>query len=122
VGEDNTDEIIIPVKRFSDFLSGDYNLPGGFSIKDLPAPDLPFAAVATPSAAAAAAPGSNIYFKEKIIDRSVPISGRIVVETVSPDLARVRDYFVQVNREINIPDTRYVDTFLTGGQSEFSEE
>jgi hypothetical protein len=122
VGEDNTDEIIIPVKRFSDFLSGDYNLPGGFSIKDLPAPDLPFAAVATPSAVTAAAPGSNIYFREKVIDRTVPISGRIVVETVSPDLARVRDYFVQVNREINIPDTRYVDTFLTGGQSEFSEE
>lgn len=122
VGEENTDEIIIPVKRFADFLAGDYSLPGGFSIKDLPAPELPFAAVATPSAAAAAPAGSNIYFKEKIIDRTVPISGRITVETVSPDLARVRDYFVQVNREINIPDARYVDTFLTGGNSEFSEE
>jgi len=51
------------------------------------------------------------YITERTIER-VPVEGEIVVRTVAPDYAEVRDYHVKVNREVNRPDSMYVDRNL----------
>lgn len=36
VGENNTTEVIIPVKKLADFLAGQYKLPGGYGVQNIP--------------------------------------------------------------------------------------
>lgn len=109
VGERNTDEVILPVKKIPAFLAGEYKLPGGYSIADIPLPQ--------PGAGLGGMGGGSSF--ERLVEREVPIMGKIQVETVAPELARVREYYVRLNREVNIPDRDMVDTLLRAGKSEF---
>jgi len=109
VGENNTEEVIIPVKKFGDFVSGNYQLPGGYSISDMPAP-----ALSSPS-------GGSTTTIERIVDRTTPVSGEIVVRTIAHELATVEGYQIAVNRQINRQDNRYVDEFLTTKKGEFED-
>ena len=74
-------------------------LPAGYSLSEISAPQ--------------PAPIQREYYSyEKVIERSVPVSGEFTIRTVAPDYADVRDYHIKVNREINRPDNRYVERNL----------
>lgn len=109
VGERNTDEVILPVKKIPAFLAGEYKLPGGYSIADIPLPG--------PGAGLGGMGGGGSL--ERLVEKEVAIMGKIQVEAVAPELVRVREYHVRINREVNIPDRDMVETLLRAGKSEF---
>ena len=108
VGENNTEEVIIPTRRFWDFVTGQFNLPDGFNISRIPAPQLP-------------APTNNTHTRVERHNTSSEKVVRVLLESIAPDQNRVVEYFVDVNRNILIPDNRFVDEFLTTKQSEFEQ-
>lgn len=75
-------------------------LPAGFALSSIPAPQ-PAPALVRPEVRT-----------ERYVERSVPVEGEIVVRTVAPDYADVRDYHIRVNRDINRPDNDYFNTNL----------
>jgi len=74
-------------------------LPQGYNISTIPAPQ--------------PVTSSNRFESyREVIERSVPVEGKIIVQTVAPDYAHVKEYHIKVNREINRPDNKYVDKNL----------
>ncbi len=98
VGESNTPEIIVPVSKLNQFVSGDYTLPGGFKMN--PPAMIPAAAMQSQST-------------ERIIDRSVPVNGKVTIETVAPDYIKVRNHYIKIGREILYDDQEFFNQFLS---------
>lgn len=57
---------------------------------------------------------------QRVIEREVPVSGEIVVRTVAPELAQVEKHYINVNRTILYPDTKYIKQNLETEDNPFS--
>ncbi len=66
-----------------------------------------------PAPALVAGGGNSITTHSSIVERTVPIAGRIVVESAAPDTIRVRQHYINVNRSILREDNRFMDQFLS---------
>lgn len=64
---------------------------------------------------------STSIYSERVTNKNNLLQGKITIEAVEPDLLRVKDYHIKVNRDVNIPDTNYHNEFLstTNEKSEF---
>lgn len=100
VGEGNTDELIIPINRLMQFMAGQYTLPGGFNINRIESPQLNRTNTQNQTATAV----GGMQGREQVV--------KVVVETVAPDLARVKTHYEDVEDEIGEPRRRYKDKYL----------
>lgn len=143
VGEKNTDEVIIPVDRIVDFITGNYRLGGKTSVSQIPGGRKIAAtfgggrpSMSVPTRQSVGSPegrvfsglqapqlllpqGGNTIQRTRIIEREVPIVGEITMKTIHPEIAEVIDYQIKVNRQVNRPDNKYVDEFLQTKNGEF---
>jgi hypothetical protein len=99
VGEKNTEEIILPIDKYNDFAAGRYQLPGGFSVANIPAPQPVAPAVST---------------HRSVIDRTTPMAGKIQVEVIGvfPKAQALEGHYKDVEDNINEPRRKYKDRFL----------
>lgn len=81
-------------------------LPAGYSLSEIPAPQ-------------PVVVQREFHSYREVIERSIPIEGKIVVETIAPDFAREKEHYIKINREVNMPDADYVNTMLKTQKGEY---